>query len=351
VLARAVPDRSTPPLARNVTVTLRLSDLRVATGTSDTTLDTEPVDLAAATWYTDGSGADATARAGSLRLSATVPFGDSADLSALTFADPSAGSEQVNALVTPDVLSTLDASVGDPLQVAVGGNEVRLVIAGTVPYLPGRPAGTGVLVDADLLSRELLVAGSGEDLVDEWWLTVPDGRASAVAASMERAGTASVVVRAKERVVATDGPLHVGVQAALWIVVVAAIALAVSGLAMSAAVTVRSRRLEFARLQALGAPRSGLVRSVLVEHAILGTVGIVVGVALGALLAHVVAPLITTSATGNPPVPGVEVHWDWPDQLLLAGALAGLVALVVGVTTSTLLKRASGELLRLGDER
>ena len=54
--------------------------------------------------------------------------------------------------------------------------------------------------------------------------------------------------------VATDGPLHVGVQAALWIVVVAAIALAVSGLAMSAAVTVRSRRLEFARLQALGAP-------------------------------------------------------------------------------------------------
>ena len=75
----------------------------------------------------------------------------------------------------------------------------------------------------------------------------------------------------------------------------AALALAVSGLAMSAAVTVRSRRLEFARLQALGATRSGLVRSVLVEHAILGTVGVVVGVALGALLAHVVAPLITTS--------------------------------------------------------
>ena len=101
----------------------------------------------------------------------------------------------------------------------------------------------------------------------------------------------------------TDGPLRVGVQAALWIVTIAAVTLAVAGFAMSATVAVRTRRLELARLQALGAARSGLVRSVLVEHAILGILGLLAGLTLGAVLGRVVAPLVTVSASGSRPVP------------------------------------------------
>lgn len=349
VVARAVPDPTTPPPDDDVTLDLRVANLRVA-GTDGTA--GSAVDLDGATWHVAATAADVVASVDQLhvsaRLAARTRFGSVTDLSAMTFAGP--GRSGAPALVTPDVLETLGRNVGDTLELTVAGSDVSLVIAGTVPYLPGQPSGRGVLVDADLLGREVLLAGSAESLTDEWWLTVPDDRAPDVAAALARDGT-TTVVRAAERRAATDGPLHVGVQAAAWIVVAAALALAVSGLAMSAAVAVRSRRLEFARIQALGAPRSGLVRSILVEHAVLGGIGVVVGVALGSLLAHVVGPLITTSSSGTPPVPGVVVQWDWTAQLVLLGGLVALVALVVGLTTSTSLARASGELLRLGDEQ
>ena len=115
-----------------------------------------------------------------------------------------------------------------------------------------------------------------------------------------------------EREAATDGPLRVGVQAALWIVTVAALALAVAGFAMSATVAVRTRRLELARLQALGASRSGLVRSVLVEHGILGVLGLVAGLALGAVLARSSRRWSRCPPTGGRPVPAVVVQWPWP---------------------------------------
>lgn len=358
IVARSVPDTGEDPPKGDAVVSLHVTDLRVADGPADAAglddlQDVQPVSLSA-DWNGDRSGADVKATDATLSMAADLAgrtwFGDPADLTAVTFADTSSGTSAVNVLVTPDVLETLGNEVGDPLLLMVDGANVRVTIAGTVPYLPGQPEGRAVLIDADLLGREVVMGGSAESLVDEWWLQVPDDRARAVAAELETSG-ATTVVRVADRQLATDGPLRVGIQASLWIVVAAALALAVSGLAMSAAVTVRSRRLEFARLQALGAPRSGLVRSVLVEHAILGTVGVVVGLALGALLAQVVAPLITTSAAGEPPVPGVLVQWDWTTQLALLGGLVALVALVVGLTTSTLLKRASGELLRLGDER
>ena len=127
--------------------------------------------------------------------------------------------------------------------------------------------------------------------------------------------------------------------------------LAVAGFAMSATVTVRTRRLELARLQALGASRPGLVRSVLVEHGILGVLGLLAGLTLGGVLAQVVAPLVTVSAAGGRPVPAVLVQWPWATQLALVIVLVGLVAAAVALTANGLLRRASGELLRLGDER
>lgn len=350
----------------SVVVGLRVTDLRVADGPAPSSDDAatpapgdltgvQDVDLSTATWNGTASGADVDAEADELHVSNQPPggfrtSGRATDLTVVTF-PTGKGASPLLALVTPDVLSTLDTEVGRSLVLAVDDTEVRTTIVGTVPYLPGSPHARGIMLDEDLLSRSLVAAGSSGSTVDEWWLSVPDARAASVAAELDRDGRATSQVRATERQVATDGPLHVGVQAALWIVVVAALTLAVSGLGMSAAVTVRARRLEFARLQALGAPRRGLVRSVLVEHAVLGTVGVAVGLGLGALLAHLVAPLITTSASGTAPVPGVVVSWSWAGQLALLAALVALVGLVVALTTDTLLKRASGELLRLGDER
>ena len=50
-------------------------------------------------------------------------------------------------------------------------------------------------------------------------------------------------------------------------------------------------------------------------------------------------------------MPAVLVQWPWPTQAALAVVLVVLVGGAVALTTNTLLRRASGELLRLGDER
>ncbi len=63
------------------------------------------------------------------------------------------------------------------------------------------------------------------------------------------------------------------------------------------------------------------------------------------------APLVTVSATGGTPVPGVVVQAGWTEQIVLVGVLLVLTAAVVVIVTNVQIKRASGELLRLGDDR
>jgi len=256
----------------------------------------------------------------------------------------------VHAVVTPELMDELTADPDDVLVVSVGGIDVQLRIDDVVPYLPGLPHGAAVLVDRDALQRATLVDGSRDPLVDEWWGRVTDADAAQVAAAVDRSGAGLATTRVAVAAEATDGPLRVGVPAALWLVTVAAIALAVAGVALSATVAVRTRRLELARLQALGASPGSLVRAVVGEYALLGAVGTLAGLAVGAVLARVVGPLLTVSATGGSPVPGTVVQWPWPALGAVVAAVVVGAMLAVVVTTRALLRRASGALLRLGDE-
>jgi hypothetical protein len=259
----------------------------------------------------------------------------------------------VPVLATPGMLSSIDGEVGDQLTVDIGtdGAPVDVVVVGKVDRLPGEPTSDGILADTGAISRATLLGGGTRVLADQWWLSVTDSKAEAVAEHVTTTDVGTATARVSVRTEATSGPLHVGIEAALWIVIVAAIGLAVAGLALSATVSVRTRRLELARLQAVGASRGGLVGSVLTEYAVVGTLGVAVGLVLGALLGREITPLITVSASGAPPVPPVLVHWAWGSQGRLLALLVALVAVTVATTANTLLRRASGELLRLGDER
>ncbi|MET0789648.1 MAG: FtsX-like permease family protein [Cellulomonas sp.] len=367
VIAQGLADSSDPGAlnggrgpGQTMTVAVTVGDVRAVERPAGASVDTvTAVPLGDATWAGSAPANDRGRRAlvatevddDGLRLSARLDsvgllFGQ-ARMAATTFADPGV----VPVVATDTVLATLGAQVGDVVQLDLGGAPVRVSIEREVPYLPGMPRGAGILVDRDLLGRAALQSAWTDPLLDEWWLQVPDDRASAVVDQVVAAELGTATSRVATQATAIEGPLRVGVQAALWIVTFAALALAVAGFAMSATVAVRTRRLELARLQALGTSRPALVRSVLVEHGILGTLGLVAGLALGALLAWVVAPLVTVSATGGRPVPQVVVHWPWPAELVLVALLVGLVGTAVALTTNLLLRRASGELLRLGDER
>ncbi|GIG19615.1 hypothetical protein Cch01nite_03390 [Cellulomonas chitinilytica] len=369
--ATALPDDvgPSPSASPSGRVVVTVSDLRVhpapdagskagSKAGSDDRPDPVAVPLTGATWggravadeHVSPAVTTPTATADGLKISTTADvlqlmFGQVAFTAATFDQGP------VPVLATDTLLRTLDVEVGDELAVDLDGAMVPVVVEREVPYLPGHPTGEGLLADRDTLTRAAVLASQPAPLLDGWWLQVPDDRAAGVVAAATEQDLGEASSRAQAREVATDGPLRVGVQAALGIVTTAALALAVAGFAMSATVSVRTRRLELARLQALGASRSGLVRAVLVEHAILGVLGLVAGLALGALLASVVGPLVTVSAAGSRPVPAVVVQWPWPTQLALVATLVVLVGAAVAVTTSALLRRASGALLRLGDER
>ncbi|MCR6687950.1 ABC transporter permease [Cellulomonas sp.] len=321
---------------------------------------TTPLDPGRAAWRTGTSGP--SGEWGGVRIGSTWADQDglhvTGSVDGPTIATGTAGTvttsfqreDAIHVIVTPGVLDSLVADADDALVLEVEGVTVQVRVDAVVPYLPGLPHGDGVLVDRDTLTRATLVLGYRGDLVDEWWARVPDERAPASASAVQAAGVGAVTTRVGAAADATDGPLRVGIPAALWIVTLAATALAVAGIAMSATVAVRTRRLEMARLQALGARRLALVRAVAAEHAVLGVLGTAAGLGVGALLARVVAPVVTVAADGTPAVPDVVVQWPWVTFAVVVGGIAVAATLAVLVTANALLRRASGELLRLGDE-
>lgn len=344
----------------DVRLDLSVRDLRVVERPAGATTDTVTlVELTAAPWTVQGALQEDGTRPllavrtenEALRITGAIdPFvilSGHSGFAAATFEAPG----PIPVVVTDTLATAFAVQAGDELVLDLDGVRVPVVMEREVAYLPGLPAGAALLVDRDLLTRASLLGSSTSQLLDEWWMQVPDASAPAVVDHVRQEDVGVAVDRVTTREIAIDGPLRVGVQAALWIVTAAAVALAVAGFAMSATVAVRTRRLELARLQALGAPRSGLVRSVLVEHGILGVLGLLAGLTLGAVLGQVVAPLVTVSAEGGRPIPAVVVQWPWLSQATLVVVLVVLVGGAVALTTNALLKRASGELLRLGDER
>lgn len=332
-----------------------LTDVRAVDTDGDETL----LDLSRGAWHTTGApqpfqqgirlGATWVDGDG-LHVTATPNLGHVGDGTAALYTTTFDREPIVHAVVTPALLSKLSATEDDVLVVNVDGVAVQLRIDRQVPYLPGIPRGDAMLVDRDALLRAVLVAGGRSTLTDEWWARVSDGDAPGAAAAITKTGAGTTTTRVEVRAEATDGPLHVAVPAALWIVTLAAVALAVAGIALSATVAVRTRRLELARLQALGASQGSLVRAIVGEYLLLGAIGTIAGVAVGALLAWFVGPLVTVSARGLAPVPSVVVQWPWPVLGAVVGTLTIGALLAVVVTTRALLRRASGALLRLGDE-
>lgn len=208
-----------------------------------------------------------------------------------------------------------------------------------------------MLVDRTALGRVMAEAAGTDPLMDAWWLTAPPAQVADLTAAVVHATGGTATVRVTERAAAVAGPLRVTVPAALSLVTAATGVLVLVGLGTSAAAAVRSRRLELARLQALGAARRSLIGGLLGEHALLVLLGTAAGAAIGYGLSRVVAPVLTVSGDGRRPVPAPVVDWQVDDQLAITAGLALTACVVVAVLATVLVRRASGALLRLGDDR
>ncbi|WP_443744654.1 FtsX-like permease family protein [Streptomyces sudanensis] len=118
---------------------------------------------------------------------------------------------------------------------------------------------------------------------------------------------------------------------------------------MSAAGARREQSANFAVLRALGTPRRDLVRLVVTEQGLLVGVGLLAGLALGAVLARAVVPLIVLTSAAARPVPPVLVELPVGQVALL---VAGMAAPLVLITAASALPRAEpvGALRHRGED-
>lgn len=240
------------------------------------------------------------------------------------------------------------------LALQVDGAVVPARIVGVVPDMPTVAPGTrAVAADAGALAQALLEQGAQLSGDVEWWLTLVDDSPAAVEAletHVESLGGELVTARA-ETAERRDSPLRIGVQVVLWLVVLGASLLAAIGYAVYAAVTIRDRSLEFARLRAIGLQRRSLLAVVGRESLLVTGLAAVFGIGLGAALGLLVSPVVSLSPDGTRPVPEVDVVVPWGQVGLLALEIALALAVVVAVVSRTLRTADPADVMRAGDAR
>jgi hypothetical protein len=249
------------------------------------------------------------------------------------------------AVATDGFLRAAGAEAGQSIDVALGGEPVRVKIVKTVRQLPTTGQGTALsaadpaaqegsslLLDLRALDDFLAARHTTFLATTEWWLTVAPGKAEQVASTLRaRPDTdpGQVLVRDEAAEELLSDPLGAGPRSALLAVAVAAAVLAAAGFAVSAAGSLRERTAEFSVLRALGTPRRRLARLIAAEQGMLVGVALLIGLTLGVVLTRAVVPLVVLTGQASQPVPRVLVELPVGQvALLLAGVVAGPLLIV-----------------------
>jgi hypothetical protein len=202
------------------------------------------------------------------------------------------------AAVTRGFAGAAGVRPGQEFPVSVLGVAVNLrvvsILAG-FPTLTGRSG--GVVVDQGLLQQALAAAGTAPAAVTEWWLrssgpTTLPGLPQGTAVTRRSAVAAALLAN----------PLAAAPQLAMLAIAAAAVALAAGGFLVAAAAA-RERAHDMALLAALGATGRQLTRLMCLEQALVAIPAAVAGLLLGGLLARLVVPAVTITATGRHPQP------------------------------------------------
>ncbi|MGV9353862.1 FtsX-like permease family protein [Streptomyces misionensis] len=235
----------------------------------------------------------------------------------------------VPAVVTDRYLASADARPGQRVDLTVGGHPVPVRIVRAVRALPTTTEDDGGAVLLDLRALNLLLGTRYGDAAPptEWWLATAPGTAARVAAEVRAlpdVDPGQVTVRDEIAARLRDDPFGAGPTAAFAAAAVVAAALAAVGFAVGAAAAMRVRDAEFAVLRALGVPRHRLTRATAAEQAVLVALALAVGLALGAVLARTLLPLITLTSGATRPAPPLLVQLPPGQVALLLLAVAAL---------------------------
>jgi len=244
------------------------------------------------------------------------------------------------------------ATVGDSVLVLLPGGRRTIVIQGVVDAIPTTdPARAAVIVDLASYSLSRFAAEGGVQPLTEWWLgdgNVDAGiQAARIGGPLE--GTTVATRTGTWQRLATD-PLALATIGALSLGFVVAGLFAVIGLAVSASVSARQRRTEFALLRALGLSPDQLSGWLWLENASLVAVSLVAGTILGLVIGWVVLPFITVTSSGGVPFPPVIVEVPWPSIAVLEAISVVALAVTLVVLARSMRRAGVGSVLRMGED-
>jgi hypothetical protein len=256
-------------------------------------------------------------------------------------------------VVNPRFLAATGTAVGESTSAVVDGAPRDLEVVGTLEAFPTTDVAQPVaLVDQQTLNLLRFRATRQPATPNEWWLATEPGAGTQVAEAANSAPlTASSVTTLDDRARAlkTD-PVALGIIGALTVGFAVAGLFAVIGLAVSAAVSARERRTEFALLRALGLSTPQLTRWLWLENLALLAISLIAGTALGLAIAWAALPSVTVTQRGGAPVPPVIIETPWASIAILeVVSLVALIATVV-VLAGILRRIGIGSILRMGED-
>jgi hypothetical protein len=216
---------------------------------------------------------------------------------------------------------------GSTFPVSVDGTTLTVKVASVVPAFPTiTGGGGGLVVDQARLQQALAAADAQPVPVTEWWLSTSSG-----ASPHGLPAGATVTDRASVAASLLASPLAAAPEVAMLAIAAAAVILAAAGFTVSAA-TAAARSRDMALLAALGATRRQLTRLLCLEQALVGVPAAAAGLVLGTLLARLVVPAVTITATGAQPLPSVLVHIPvaWPAAAAVVTAAVPVILAALG---------------------
>jgi hypothetical protein len=214
---------------------------------------------------------------------------------------------------------------GSVFAVTIEGQQVSCQLVATVAAFPG---GGAVVADEAAVQDALVNLGIGGSLpVTEWWLATATGAAPAGVPAGWTVSDANTVATRLESDPLSAAPVHAAAAVALAVALLAAL-----GFCVSVAASARERRSQHALLGALGVPAAAQARLFCVEEALISIPAAGVGLAIGVVLARVMVPALTVTATGGVPVPPVLLDLPLGLVLPLAAVLAVVPVLAAAIT-------------------
>jgi ABC-type antimicrobial peptide transport system permease subunit len=108
----------------------------------------------------------------------------------------------------------------------------------------------------------------------------------------------------------------------------------------------RRTRADAAYMRSLGFSRSAYLRMALIEHSIVGAIGIGLGIAAGLVVSGLAADSIAHTATGRELLPPFVLQTNWVPAALLLAAVVAAVAVSIAAILRAFARAPIHELVR-----